>query len=111
MVEMMSLDVAKINCGNEFTVILTKNGDLYSWGRNEKAQLGVGGERANERKWLQPPTTKLTHPFISFGSLGEGGMSIDMYAMEEMPMAIEGQVSERALRTSREMATDGYIHY
>ena len=36
----------QIECGEEYTVGLTKNGEVYSWGRNGNGQLGHGDEKA-----------------------------------------------------------------
>eukprot|EP00392_Amoebophrya_sp_AT5.2_P011318 g11395.t1 len=36
--------IVKIGCGLHHTVALTKKGELYCWGRNEQAQLGLGDE-------------------------------------------------------------------
>jgi len=66
--EALNLEIVKIDSGNEFTMCLTDEGELYGWGRNEKSQLGVGG-----------------------------GMSIDHYAMESMPIRVEGQIEGKKI--------------
>jgi len=68
MLEAMNLDIAKISSGNEFSMAMTEDGELWGWGRNEKSQLGVGG-----------------------------GMSIDQFAMESMPMRVEGQIEGKKI--------------
>ena len=68
MLEALDLKVTKIVSGNEFTIAMTDEGELWGWGRNEKSQIGVGG-----------------------------GMSIDMYAMESMPIRVEGQLEGKKI--------------
>ena len=34
--------IAKVACGGEFTVVLTKSGEIWSWGAGECGQLGTG---------------------------------------------------------------------
>jgi alpha-tubulin suppressor-like RCC1 family protein/ankyrin repeat protein len=38
-----SIGAESIQCCNTYTGILTRNGDVYSWGRGAKGQLGLGG--------------------------------------------------------------------
>lgn len=38
-----STTVDKIYANKEFSMILTKDGSLYGWGRNDRQQLGIGG--------------------------------------------------------------------
>lgn len=35
-------EVIKIDCADEYTGALTKNGQLYVWGKNNQGQLGIG---------------------------------------------------------------------
>lgn len=66
-VELLGLNsVVEIAGGHSFTMALTKDGILYSWGRNDKGQLGTGM-----------------------------GMSVDMYAMEPLPTPIESLLEGR----------------
>ncbi len=37
-------DIKKISCGEDFVLILKTNGDLYSFGKNDRGQLGTGDE-------------------------------------------------------------------
>jgi len=68
-VEMLASEkVAQIAGGPSFTLALTEEGVIYGWGRNDKGQLGVGG-----------------------------GLMIDMYAMENLPRPIEGQLEGRKI--------------
>ena len=53
--------VVQIAGGESFTLALTKEGVIYGWGRNHKGQLGTGF-----------------------------GMSVDMYAMEQIPTPMDG---------------------
>lgn len=60
-------DICQIECGKDFTLALTKDdGIIYVWGKNEKGQCGTGS-----------------------------GLSVEMYAMEPMPVPIEGMLEGR----------------
>jgi len=37
-------EIVQIACGTSFVIALSKNGKLYSWGRNENGQLGIKTE-------------------------------------------------------------------
>jgi len=65
--------ITQIAGGESFTLALTKEGVIYGWGKNAKGQLGTGY-----------------------------GMAVDMYAMEEIPTAMEGD--ELANRTVTKIA-------
>ncbi len=58
--------IRQISCGHSFTLALTTDGIIYSFGKNDKGQLGTGG-----------------------------GMMVDMYAMSSLPTPIEGQLENR----------------
>eukprot|EP01120_Amphizonella_sp_Union-15-10_P015595 TRINITY_DN8059_c0_g1_i1.p1 TRINITY_DN8059_c0_g1~~TRINITY_DN8059_c0_g1_i1.p1 ORF type:complete len:544 (+),score=83.19 TRINITY_DN8059_c0_g1_i1:76-1707(+) len=38
--------VIKVSCGNSHTLAATRNGALYSWGLNDKGQLGLGDTKS-----------------------------------------------------------------
>ena len=60
-------DICQISGGKDYTLALTKNdGIIFAWGRNHKGQCGTGS-----------------------------GLSVEMYAMEAMPVAIEGMLEGR----------------
>lgn len=60
-------DICQIACGKDFTLALTKgDGIIYSWGKNDKGQCGTGAS-----------------------------LSVEMYAMEPMPVPIEGMLEGR----------------
>ena len=60
-------DICHIASGKEYTLALTeKEGIIFSWGRNDKGQCGSGS-----------------------------GLSVEMYAMESMPVAVEGMLEGR----------------
>jgi len=58
--------IRQISCGHSFTLALTTDGIIYSFGKNDKGQLGTGG-----------------------------GMMVDMYAMSSLPTVIEGHLENR----------------
>ena len=35
-------NVGCISCGDNFTMVVTKNGKVYGWGSNDVGQLGIG---------------------------------------------------------------------
>ena len=35
-------EIAKIDCADEYTAVLTKGGEIYVWGKNNQGQLGIG---------------------------------------------------------------------
>jgi alpha-tubulin suppressor-like RCC1 family protein len=60
-------DICQIESGKDFSMALTKaDGIIYSWGKNEKGQCGTGS-----------------------------GLSVEMYAMEPMPVPVEGMLEGR----------------
>ncbi len=63
----LDLDIkcVDIACGNSFCLALSDDGKVYGWGKNDQSQLGLGG-----------------------------GISMDMYAMENMPRLIESLEKE-----------------
>ena len=36
------MNVLQVACGADMTVVATVTGELYSWGRNNEGQLGIG---------------------------------------------------------------------
>jgi len=68
-VEMLAAekDIVQISGGKDFTLALTgDDGIVFAWGRNHKGQCGTGS-----------------------------GLAVDMYAMEPMPIPIEGNLEGR----------------
>jgi alpha-tubulin suppressor-like RCC1 family protein len=60
-------DICQIAGGKDYSLALTKNdGIIFAWGRNHKGQCGSGS-----------------------------GLSVEMYAMESMPVAVEGLLEGR----------------
>jgi len=60
-------DIVQIEGGEDFTMALTgTDGIVYAWGRNHKGQCGTGA-----------------------------GLAVDIYAMEPMPMPVEGLLEGR----------------
>jgi alpha-tubulin suppressor-like RCC1 family protein len=39
----------QVTTGDDFTVALTRSGELYSWGRNDQGQLGHGHNHDESR--------------------------------------------------------------
>ena len=70
-------DICQISVGNAFSLALTRDGIIHAWGRNDKGQLGDGG-----------------------------GLMVDMYAMESLPVSIQGQLEGRVV----EKISAGYAH-
>ena len=54
----------QLACGSSFSLALMEDGKIFAWGRNEQGQLGIGGS-----------------------------MSMDVYAMEDFPVEIEGDLN------------------
>lgn len=69
--------IRQISAGNAFSLALTNDGMIYAWGRNDKGQLGDGG-----------------------------GLMVDMYAMENLPVVIEKELEGRKV----EKISTGYAH-
>jgi len=65
-----SSTVQEIYSNKEFSIVLTKDGSLYGWGRNDRQQLGLGG-----------------------------GLAMDIYSCENSPqfIAIESGITHAAL--------------
>uniref|UniRef100_A0A8C3FTH4 E3 ubiquitin-protein ligase HERC2 n=1 Tax=Chrysemys picta bellii TaxID=8478 RepID=A0A8C3FTH4_CHRPI len=42
--KLQDLDVVKVRCGSQFSVALTKDGQVYSWGKGDNQRLGHGTE-------------------------------------------------------------------
>mmetsp|Transcript_11158 Transcript_11158/g.12791 ORF Transcript_11158/g.12791 Transcript_11158/m.12791 type:complete len:432 (+) Transcript_11158:70-1365(+) len=57
----MDIAIKQITCGQKFSFALSDSGDVYSWGSNDKHQLGLGG-----------------------------GLSMDFASMETLPTHVEG---------------------
>eukprot|EP00940_MAST-03C_sp_MAST-3C-sp2_P000364 g364.t1 len=48
--------IEKVACGSDFSLALTRNGDVYAWGRSEDFQLGTGsGGRSSESAFQRTP--------------------------------------------------------
>lgn len=59
-------EITQIAGGKDYSLALTKDGIIFAWGRNHKGQCGTGS-----------------------------GLSVEMYAMEAMPVPIEGMLEGR----------------
>lgn len=57
--------IKQVACGDSFCLALSTEGEVYGWGKNEQGQLGMGG-----------------------------GLSMDVYAMENFPRLIEDLANE-----------------
>ncbi|XP_060089857.1 E3 ubiquitin-protein ligase HERC2 isoform X3 [Heteronotia binoei] len=42
--KLQDLDIVKVRCGSQFSVVLTKDGQVYSWGKGDNQRLGHGTE-------------------------------------------------------------------
>ena len=56
-------DICQISGGDEYSLALTSDGVVFAWGKNHKGQCGTGSS-----------------------------MSVDMYAMENMPQPVDGMM-------------------
>lgn len=87
----------QIASGHAFNLVLTKEGKVFTWGRNEQGQvspcwlalldscmngLGLLISRARPRPFFGTP--RRPHQL----GLG-GGISMDVYSMEALPLVIE----------------------
>jgi len=52
-------DVIQVSCGDSHTVMLTKNGEIFSCGNNDSGQLGHGRRRGKLGKNLERRPGKL----------------------------------------------------
>ena len=52
--------VIKVVCGDTYTLCLTENGNVYSWGKGLSGSLGLGGK--DEKQIITTPT-KILFPF------------------------------------------------
>ncbi|GFH47488.1 hypothetical protein CTEN210_03963 [Chaetoceros tenuissimus] len=59
-------EITQIAGGKDYSLALTKDGIIFAWGRNHKGQCGTGS-----------------------------GLSVEMYAMEAMPVPLEGMLEGR----------------
>ena len=42
MEKLQDLDIMKVCCGSQFSVALTKEGQVYTWGKGDNQRLGHG---------------------------------------------------------------------
>lgn len=42
MEKLQDLDIVKVCCGSQFSVALTKDGQVYTWGKGDNQRLGHG---------------------------------------------------------------------
>ena len=70
---LLELDVhaVQVSCGQDFCMVLSDSGEVYVWGRNDQSQLGLGG-----------------------------GLSMDVYAMENFPRVVEGLQGEHIVHVA-----------
>ncbi|KAG1685423.1 hypothetical protein DVH05_008420 [Phytophthora capsici] len=59
--------VKQIGCGDDFSAALTTTGEVYSWGRNQLGQLGLGDSVTDP---VDTPTKVLTLPAIEKLAVG-----------------------------------------
>jgi alpha-tubulin suppressor-like RCC1 family protein len=52
-------EFVQISCGSSFNTALTKDGQLYTWGRNEKGQCGVGVSLTLDQYSMEPAPVKV----------------------------------------------------
>ncbi len=54
-------NVKELFCGNEHSIVLTKDGEVYTWGRGQYGQLGLGEKQVGP---LETPTKITSLPKI-----------------------------------------------
>lgn len=42
--KLQDLDIVKVRCGSQFSIALTKDGQVYTWGKGDNQRLGHGTE-------------------------------------------------------------------
>lgn len=55
------IKLKQIACGDEFSVALTSNGEVFTWGRGQYGQLGLGKDQVGP---LEKPTKVTSLPSI-----------------------------------------------
>ncbi|CAD8134717.1 unnamed protein product [Paramecium pentaurelia] len=55
----MNVKITSLSCGSSFTILLSENGGLYSYGQNEKGQLGLGDNKARDQVERLPFNEKI----------------------------------------------------
>jgi alpha-tubulin suppressor-like RCC1 family protein len=45
--ELRDEQIVQISCGGEYSLALTRSGDVFAWGSNNQGQLGHGGRRGS----------------------------------------------------------------
>ncbi|KAM9974574.1 hypothetical protein ACTFIW_008029 [Dictyostelium discoideum] len=68
--------VLMVSCGKDFNVLLTNEGQVFSWGKNDLGQLGLGNSNGKENYEIKlvnfdDPYDSKSNKFISFISCGE----------------------------------------
>lgn len=98
-----STDIVQIASGHAFNLVLTKEGKVFTWGRNEQGQ--VGGWVVGWFVGLSTPAGSLRPAFSCVFTLTHllhhtqlglgGGISMDVYSMEALPLIIEALQGKR----------------
>lgn len=64
--KLQDLDIVKVRCGSQFSIALTKDGQVYTWGKGDNQRLGHGTEehvrypklleglKGNYQRWKVP---------------------------------------------------------
>lgn len=53
--KLLSVDVALIGCGPHHVAVLSRDGEMYAWGRGDGGRLGLG----HEEDWYLMQTSRL----------------------------------------------------
>jgi alpha-tubulin suppressor-like RCC1 family protein len=65
-------DIVNISCGYRHTLAVTRGGELWSWGRNEYGELGLGDSgKGNKREKPERVLGSLVHERVSLVAAGE----------------------------------------
>lgn len=85
--KLQDLDVVKVRCGSQFSVALTKDGQVYSWGKGDNQRLGHGTEEhVRYPKLLEALQGERAEPLSSGGGfLSDTRVSRLLFSSPETP--------------------------
>jgi NIMA (never in mitosis gene a)-related kinase len=60
--KLLSVDVVAIGCGPHHVAVLSRDGEMYTWGRGDGGRLGLG----HEEDWYLAQSLKINNIIIVF---------------------------------------------